>query len=137
MRIFTTKSFGRFCRKAGITDEALGRTVEEIERGLIDADLGGGVLKKRIARDGGGKSGGFRTLLAFRSGDRTVFIFGFAKSDRDNISSSQLSSLKEAAKVYLGLTDDEIEEALRAGALREVRYGEEENDEEADGAENE
>jgi hypothetical protein len=95
------------------------------------------VLKKRIARVGGGKSSGFRTLLAFRSGDRTVFIFGFAKSDRDNISSSQLSSLKEAAKVNLGLTDDEIEEALRAGALREVTYDEEENDEEADGAENE
>jgi hypothetical protein len=137
LRIFTTKSFGRFCRKAGITDQALDCAVEELERGLIDADLGGGVLKKRIARVGGGKSGGFRTLLAFRSGDRTVFIFGFAKSGRDNISSSQLSSLKEAAKVYLGLTDDEIEEALRAGALREVTYDEEENDEEADGAENE
>ncbi len=137
MRIFTTKSFGRFCRKAGIPDQALDSAVQDLERGLIDGDLGGGVLKKRIARAGGGKSGGFRTLLAFRSGERTVFIFGFAKSDRDNISSSQLSSLKEASKVYLGLTDDEIEEALRAGALREVTYGEEENDEEADGAENE
>jgi hypothetical protein len=138
LRIFTTKSFGRFCRKTGITDGALRGAVEEIERGLIDADLGGGVLKKRIARAGGGKSGGFRTLLAFRAGDRTVFIFGFAKSDLDNISSSQLSSLKEAAEVYLGLTDDEIDEALRAGALGEIAYAEEENDEEeADGAERE
>ncbi len=89
-------------------------------------------------RAGGGKSGGFRTLLAFRSGDRTVFIFGFAKSDLNNISSSQLSSLKEAAEVYLGLSDDEIDEALSAGALGEVAYVEEENDEEeADGAERE
>ena len=138
LRIFTTKAFGRFCRKVAISDEGLSSAVQEIERGLIDADLGGGVLKKRIARVGGGKSGGFRTLLAFRSGDRTVFIFGFAKSDLDNISSSQLSSLKEAADVYLGLSDDEIDEALRAGALGEIAYVKEENDEEkTDGAEGE
>lgn len=92
-------------------------------------------LRSEIARAGGGKSGGFRTLLAFRSGDRTVFIFGFAKSDLDNISSSQLSSLKDAAEVYLALNDDEIDEALRAGALGEITYAEEEHDEEeADGA---
>jgi len=136
-RIFTTKTFGRFCRKAAISDGTLTSAVEEIEQGLIDADLGGGVLKKRIARAGSGKSGGYRTLLAFRSGTRTVFIFGFAKSAMDNISSSQLASLKDAAEVYLALTDDQVEEALRIGALREVEYGEEENDEEADGAEDE
>ena len=137
LRIFTTKTFGRFCRKSGITDRALSSAVEEIEHGLIDANLGGGVLKKRVARAGGGKSGGFRTLLAFRSEVRTVFIFGFAKNSLDNITSSQLASLKEAAEIYLGLTDDEIEEALCASALREVAYAEEENDEEADGAEDE
>lgn len=136
MRIFATKAFGRFCRKAGLSDEALSNAVEEIEQGLIDADLGGGVLKKRMARADGGKSGGFRTLLAFRSRMRTVFILGFAKSALDNISSTQLASLKDAAEVYLGLSDDEIDEALRAGALREVAYVEEENGEEDD-AENE
>lgn len=106
--------------------------VEEIERGLIDADLGGSVLKKRIARAGGGKSGGFRTVLAFRSGDRTVFLFGFAKKDQENISSSELSSLKEAAELYLGLTDEQIDTALDAGALEEIAFHEEDNDEEAE-----
>ena len=137
MRIFVTKPFGRFCRKAGIPDRALSSAVREIERGLIDANLGGGVLKKRVARAGGGKSGGFRTLLAFRSELRTVFIFGFAKNAVGNIFPAQLASLKEAAEVYLGLTDDEMDEALRAGALREVVYVEEESDEEEDGAEDE
>jgi hypothetical protein len=120
LRIIITKSFRRFCRKVEIADAALVDAVEEIERGLIDADLGGGLLKKRIARAGGGKSGGFRVVLAFRSGDRTVFIYGFAKSERDNISSGERVDLKAAARVYLELTGQEITEALNAGALEEI-----------------
>jgi len=86
------------------------------------------VFKKRVARAGGGKAGGFRVLLAFRSGYRTVFIFGFAKSELDNISASELAALKDAAQVYLELTNEKIDEALRAGALEELEYAEDDND---------
>lgn len=80
------------------------------------------MLKKRLARAGSGKAVGFRTLLAFRSGFRAVFMFGFAKSAAHNVSSSELSNLKRAAALYLGFSDERIDEALRAKALREIAY---------------
>jgi hypothetical protein len=85
VRIFRNRPFTRFARRARITDPELCEAVAEIERGLVDADLGGGVIKQRIARKGGGKSGSFRVLILLKAGERAFFVHGFAKSDRDNI----------------------------------------------------
>jgi hypothetical protein len=101
VRIFKTKLFARFARRERIADRALCAAVERAERGLVDADLGGGVIKQRIAREGQGRSGGYRTLLAFRSKDRAVFIYGFAKSERDNIEDDELTTLQEIAAGWL------------------------------------
>ncbi len=85
MRVLKNPWFARFARKEKISDSALCEAVARAEKGLIDADLGGGVLKQRVARLGSGKSGGYRTLILYRSGERAVFAFGFAKSGMDNI----------------------------------------------------
>ena len=82
MRTFKTRPFARFAHREGIADEALCDAVERAGRGLVDADLGGGVIKQRIARRGRGRSGGFRTIVVFRRGERAFFVHGFAKSDR-------------------------------------------------------
>ena len=85
MRIFKNKTFTRFARKAGIDDASLCKAVRDADQGLLDADLGGGVIKQRVARSGAGKSGGFRTLILFRIGTLAFFVHGFAKNERDNI----------------------------------------------------
>ena len=97
MRIFKNKAFIRFALKAGIGDDALCEAIRDAERGLIAADLGGGVIKQRIARPGQGKSGGFRTLIVFRSGAVAYFVHGFAKNERDNIGPDELVALKRLA----------------------------------------
>ncbi len=85
MRLFKNKPFARFARKARLPDAVLCAAIADATRGLIDADLGGGVVKQRIARQGGGKSGGFRTIILFRLGEKAFFVHGFAKSEQDNI----------------------------------------------------
>ena len=89
---------------------------------MIDADLGGGVIKQRIARKGQGKSGGFRSVVLFRQGERAFFVYAFAKSDRDNIDQSELSTYKTAAAVYLNYTDDELALFLKQGTLMEISH---------------
>ncbi|WP_367379438.1 type II toxin-antitoxin system RelE/ParE family toxin [Sphingobium sp. SA916] len=96
-RIFKNGWFERFARKERIADSALRDAVERAESGLVDADLGGGVIKQRVARPGKGKSGGYRTLILFRQGDRAIFAFGFAKSAQANISKADLALLRNAA----------------------------------------
>jgi hypothetical protein len=91
-----------------------------MERGLLDADLGGDVYKKRIARAGAGKSGGYRVILCFRREERTFFIYGFAKSDRDNIKSDELKAFKDVAKTMFVLTKQQIEGYLKRGVLVEI-----------------
>ena len=86
-----TPNFGRFQRREGITDRMLGKAIGNAERGLVDAGLGGGLIKQRTARPGQGKSGGYRTIIAYRRGDRAVFLFGFAKSERANLDDDELS----------------------------------------------
>lgn len=92
MRVFKTRDFARFARKEGIDDERLCEAIERAERGLIDADLGGGVIKQRVARPGKGRSGGYRTLIAYRNEARAVFVYGFAKSAKDNVSPAELAA---------------------------------------------
>ena len=97
MRIFKNKAFLRFARRAGITDTALCQAIRHAERGLIAADLGGSVIKQRVARPGQGKSGAFRTLIVFRADVRAFFVYGFAKSEQDNIGKDELAALKVLA----------------------------------------
>jgi hypothetical protein len=120
VRIFKNKSFLRFARKAALGDEALRKAVEDAERGLVDANLGGGVIKQRIGRAGGGKSGGFRTIVLLRSGERAFFVHGFAKSERDNIDSDELAAFRMLAAEMLAYDDAAIAAALSTGALTEV-----------------
>lgn len=122
MRIFANRWFARFADKQNIGDDDLREAVSRAERGLIDADLGGGVIKQRIARKGQGKSGGFRSVVLFRQGERAFFVYAFAKSDRDNIDQSELSIYKTAAAVYLNYTDDELALFLKQGTLMEISH---------------
>jgi hypothetical protein len=112
--------FVRFARKAKLADKALREAVSEIERGLIHADLGGGVIKQRIARSGGGKSGGFRTIVLYRVKNRAVFVYGFEKSGQDNIGDDELREFRRLADKMLAYSDAEIGTAIEAGAVIEV-----------------
>ena len=124
MRTFKTKPFTRFADKAGISDVALCRAVRDAERGLVAADLGGGVIKQRIARSGQGKSGGFRTLIVFRAGTRAIFVHGFAKSEKDNIEKDELVALKKLAAELLGYDDNTLAGVVASGVLLEVKCDE-------------
>jgi hypothetical protein len=123
LRVFKNTWFQRFGRKQRITDAALCRAVARASEGMIDADLGGGLIKQRIARPGGGKSGGYRTLIFFRAGTRAIFAFGFAKNDLDNVGDADLADLKKAARVLLGLAETGIDALVTAGTLEEVDCG--------------
>lgn len=120
MRVFRNGWFRKFARKERISDKALCEAVARVQAGLVDADLGGGLLKQRIARDGQGKSGGYRTLVAFRAETRAVFVFGFAKSDRDNIDEDDTRELKKLAGLVLGLADEAMDRLVAAGKFDEV-----------------
>lgn len=119
-RAFRTKTFTRRMRNWGLTDEMLHQAVLEMAEGLVDANLGGNVLKKRVARPGGGKRGGTRTLVATGVGDRWFFLFGFAKNERADIDRNELKALREIAKDLLLLDDKQINTALRVGEITEI-----------------
>ena len=120
LRIFKTRWFTRFARDERIADSSLSQAVTRAGQGLIDADLGGGVIKQRVARAGQGRSGGYRVLLAYRRGHRAVFIYGFAKRERENIESDELKTLREIASGWLAADAQRMNEALNQGALKEV-----------------
>jgi len=121
VRIFKAKTFARFARRERIADVSLSEAIAQAERGLVDADLGGGLIKLRVARPGQGKRGGYRMLIAFRSKLRAVFLFGFAKSELDNIDDDQLATLRETAALWLAANAQKIEQANKDGLLIEVR----------------
>ena len=121
MRIFKSRWFHRFARKEGIADAALREAVARAEKGQIDADLGGGVIKQRIARPGRGKSKGYRTIILFRRGVKAFFEYGFSKSQRANINNDEETRFKEAAKHVLALTEKQLAELLKRGDFVEVK----------------
>lgn len=123
--ILKTRTFTRWMRKTGLTDQALCQAVSEMAQGLIDADLGGGVIKKRVALPGRGKRGGARTIVATNRGDRWFFIYGFEKNERADIDKDELKFLQEVAKELLGLGERELTSALAAGEITEVCNGDE------------
>lgn len=122
MRIFRNKSFSRFAKKAALDDAALLKAVDDAERGLIDARLGGGVIKQRVARPGKGKSGGFRALILYKADALAFFVHGFAKNDRDNIGREELVALRLLASQMLSYDDQFIASALESGTLIEVSH---------------
>ena len=119
-RIFKTRFFDRQMQKIGLSDELLLNAVYEMERGLIDADLGGGVFKKRIALPNRGKSGSTRTLIATNKNDRWFFMFGFEKNQRDNINEKELRFLKDFAADLLTFADARLSNALESKDLWEI-----------------
>lgn len=120
MRVFKNKWFMRFARKEGLADAQLCEAVNRAERGLIDADLGGDLIKQRVARKGQGKRGGYRAIIAYRPAERAFFLYGFPKSDRENVEDDELEGFKEAAANMHGLSDDMLERAVEKGVLSEV-----------------
>lgn len=120
--IFKTRHFARWARKAGLVDSLLKTAVLEIQCGLLEADLGGGVVKKRIALPGRGKRGSTRTLLVTNRDDRWFFVYGFEKNERANISEKELESLRKLAKNLLGLTSVQIAAAIEKSFLMEVEH---------------
>ena len=120
MRVFKNAWFERFARKEKISADVLWDAIERAEKGLVDADLGGGVIKQRIARPGGSKSKGYRSIVLFRKGERAFFVYGFAKSDLGNIRDDEEEQFKKAARLVLGLTDDQIRQFVEKGQFEEV-----------------
>jgi len=121
MRVFKTKPFARFADHEGIEDADLCNGIRRAEQGSIDADLGGGVIKQRIARKGQGRSGGFRSIVLFRSGERAFFVYGFAKSGRDNIRRDELKALRKLADEMLAYDARTLAAAMRNGTIMEIR----------------
>ena len=120
-RIFKRRDFARWQTGERLPDTVLCKAVREMESGLVDADLGGLLYKKRVARPGSGKSGGYRTLLAARIGSRYVFLHGFPKSATANIAQEEKRALQFAGKVFLELPVGNLSKALQSGVLLEVR----------------
>ena len=119
-RVFKTRYFNRWMRKTDLTDDSLCQAVVEMSHGLIDADLGNGVVKKRIGLAGRGKRGGARTLVATNKGNRWFFVFGFEKSDRANIADDELEALKDIATQLLARTGQQLNAAVEDGSLQEI-----------------
>ena len=120
MAVYKTRWFDRWARKEELSTASLCAAVNEMSEGLIDADLGGGLVKKRIGRLGQGKSGGYRTLVATNKGNRWVFVFGFPKNERSNIDKDETEALKKLAAHLLSLTAQAMVKAQSAGELTEV-----------------
>ena len=123
MSIYKTRSFARWVKREGLADRDLCDAVVEIQKGLIDARLGGGLIKKRVARSGHGKRGGYRVILASNLGDRWVFMFGFAKNERDNVDDDELRLMKRLASAFLEMDDRMLRQALTSGELLEIYHG--------------
>ena len=126
MRVFKTRWFARFARGEQMSNRSLAEAVRRAERGLVDADLGGGVIKQRVARPGQGRSGGYRVLIAYRRDVRAVFLFGFAKSARDNVADDELATARDIARGWLEADAAQLARALAENLIQEVPYDEEE-----------
>ena len=120
MRVFKTKPFSRFSAHEGIEDALLCEAVKWADSGLVDADLGGGVIKQRLPREGQGRSGGFRSIVLFRQGNLAIFAYGFAKNERDNIGRPELKAFRKLAEVMLSLDNVALKAAMATGTMMEV-----------------
>ena len=121
MRILKTKTFHSWQKKSDITDDMLVIAVQDMQKGLIDAELGRNLLKKRIARKDSGKSSGYRTIVATKKKENWFFIYGFAKNEKDNITAQELGGLKDLATYLLGLSENEVSNSINKKLLNEVK----------------
>jgi hypothetical protein len=128
-RIFLTKAFLRFAKKAKLPCETLRQAALAVMNGEHDADLGGGVFKQRVARPREGKSGGLRTIVLFRSGRHLFFVYGFAKSRKPNIDDTELRELRRLAGVLTGYSEADLIAAVAAGNLSEIAENDQEDQE--------
>ncbi|MBF0506175.1 MAG: type II toxin-antitoxin system RelE/ParE family toxin [Nitrospirae bacterium] len=119
-RIYKTKWFIRYCRRERIADNSLCEAIKRAERGIVDADLGSGIIKQRIPRSGQGRSGGYRVLIAYRTADLAVFLYGFAKNESENIKDDELTTLKEIAAGWLEADGKLFGRAIKEKYLQEV-----------------
>ena len=122
MRVFKLKDFGRTARRLGIDDRSLSVVVKEVSSGKIDAALGAGLIKQRVAREGGGKSGGYRVVVAVRLEERMIFLEVFAKNEEANISPLDLQALKIASKQFLKFDDRKVASLLSEGAWIDLEF---------------
>jgi hypothetical protein len=120
MRVFKNVWFEKFAKQEKITDQSLLSVIKQAQDGLIDADLGGGLLKLRIARQGAGKSGGYRTIVCFQKDSKAVFAYGFAKNKQANLERTELAALKRLGQVYFALDDVELAASVSQNKLIEV-----------------
>ncbi len=125
MRVFKNKWLARFARKERISDTTLCEAVKEAEQGNVDADLGGGVIKQRIARPHQGKSGGYRSIIYYRQEDKAFFVYGWSKSERANIDGDEEKEFKRQAKLTLALSDEQIAKLPTNETWQEAAYDEE------------
>ncbi|ELR96720.1 type II toxin-antitoxin system RelE/ParE family toxin [Gloeocapsa sp. PCC 73106] len=121
MRIFKNKWFAKFAKKEGISDAKLWDAIASVEFGRIDTDYGGGVIKQRIARANEGKSGGYRSIILYRRDDKAFFIYGFAKSEQENIDEDEERGFKDLARVTFSLSEDELAKLIEKGVYKEVK----------------
>lgn len=120
VQVYKTKGFARFARRQRMEDATLCDAVSRAEQGLIDADLGGGVIKQRVPRPGQGRSGGYRTIVFYLMGARAVFVDGFAKSSQDNIDNDDLERLRKLATEFLSYSAEQVGKLVKDGAWIEV-----------------
>jgi len=124
VRVFKSKNFAKFAKKENLSDSILCQAIRDADKGKIDADYGGGLIKQRIARMNEGKSGGYRTIIIFRRGDLAFFVMGFAKNKLDNIDASDENDFKELAKYLLSAPTEKITQLLDNKKFIEVEYNE-------------
>ena len=127
MKIFKYRTFHQWAKKEKVSDLDLKKAIVEMEKGLITANLGNGLFKQRIARKGQGKRSGYRTILAFKKGDRAFFMYGFAKNERDNINSKEELVYKKLASYYLEIPSSKLGSLIEIGELYEVKNHEKTN----------
>ena len=119
-RIFKSKWFVRFAHKERISDAKLCEAISDADKGNVNADYGGGVIKQRIARPGQGKSGSYRSIIYYRRGDKAFYVYGFSKKDRDNIADDEVREFKRQAKLTLALSDADLSKLLANETYQEV-----------------
>lgn len=124
MRILKNKSFSQWAKKLKITDKTLVTAIDEMTNGLYEANLGGHIYKKRLPLGHKGKSGGARTIIAFKVNDKAIFIYGFSKGHKSNITKNEEEGLKDLTKIYFGYDENQINKVIKAGVLIEVHTNE-------------
>ena len=120
MKIFKYRTFEKWAKKQGVSDDDLKKAIIEIENGLIDASLGGNVYKKRLGKSGQGKRGAFRTILLIKLGDKVIFAHGFSKGEQGNITKNELEGFKIMAEAFLNLSNAQINTLIDNKNLIEV-----------------